>query len=482
MRPVVRNQADVRNIRHRHSIIFGEDIATRSTDVPLTSNSLSAGFMYTKICRSIAVSLAGLFIVYCSSLDQYTGVGEDIIKDTDPSFMDFDKNFFAVALDSSCTDTGYSLPSELASGFGKHPGLCAAGSDSTSQAYTYVHFKANIPFVLEFDTTDEFDSIVFVFDTLSDSLRPSTITDATELTLYETDSQNADNLTPDAISGTTIGTLTHTAEESAQWSVTITGDNTFADSIFAQCMTSLRYYNKLKTELDTTTEGKVQICNDRYPGDFFIALQTSGNSYAWFKNASTKPPALVIHSHNSPNDTTTVYNTDTLWGYPTLVVSEVGSLISEKKPHPLSSWLPGRTAVFKLDLKALWDTMQTTGFDAILSAAVVLKGDLQSTDNNDTVPPFNYLLVSDSESPENIDELDTLFARANRNYGPIINLKAPSDTGELVLPVDYHLQHYTKSKNQYFYLYIRLVSSKVIWNQEVRWSKPRFKAVLTTSK
>ena len=482
MRPVVRNQADVRNIRHRHSIIFGEDIATRSTDVPLTSNSMSAGFMYIKICRLIVVSLTGLWFFSCSSLDQYTGVGEDIIKDTDPSFMDFDNNFFAVAIDSNCTDSSYSLPSKLVSGFGKHPGLCAAGSDSTSHAYTYVHFKANIPFALEFDTTDEFDSIVFVFDTLSDSLRPSTITNATELTLYECESANADNLASDAMSGTALGTLAQTAEGSAQWSVTITRDNPFADSVFAQCMTSLRYYNKLKTELDTTSAAKVEIANDKYPGDFFIALLTSGNSYTWFKNASIKPPAMVIHSHNSPNDTTTVYNTDTLRGYPTLVVSEVESLISENSPQPLSSWLPGRTAVFKLNLKELWDTMQTTGFDAILSAAVVIKADLQSTDNNDTVPPFNYLLVSESGYTENIDELDTLFAQANRSYGPIKNLKAPSDTSELVLPVDYHLQHFTESKNDTFYLYIRLVSSKVIWNQEVRWSKPRFKAVLTTSK
>ncbi len=473
MRPVVRNQADVRNIRHRHSIIFGEDIATRSTDVPLTSNSLSAGFMYTKICRLFVVSLTGLWLFSCSSLDQYTGVGEDIIKDTDPSFMDFDNNFFAVALDSDYIDSAYSLPAQSRSGFGEHPGKLAAGSDSTAEIYGYIHFKIGTAFTTNFDTTDEFDSVVFVFDTLYDSLLPGNYTADTRLSLFSRDSATIDKLDPEEPTGTPLCILKQ--DSSSLLSGTVTNES-FTESVFDQCRASLRCY----LDYDTTNkEEKERYCDSILKTNFYLALHASEGSLVRFKSTADHYPAMVIHTHNFSKDDT-VYNTDTLRGYPYYVASETESVREEKSLEPLSSWLPGRTAVFKLNLKALWDTMQTTGFDAILSAAVVIKADLQSTDNNDTVPPFNYLLVSDTV--KNIDKLDTLFARANRSYGPIMNLKAPSDSSELVLPVDYHLQHYIESKNDNFYLYIRLVSSRVIWNQEVRWSKPRFKAVLTTSK
>ena len=72
--------------------------------------------MHKKLIMLLAVSLTELCFFHCSSLDQYTGVGEDIIKETDPDFMDIEGNFFAVSLDSSCIEAAHSLPEKSGSG------------------------------------------------------------------------------------------------------------------------------------------------------------------------------------------------------------------------------------------------------------------------------------------------------------------------------------------------------------------------------
>ncbi|MBN1759612.1 MAG: hypothetical protein JW863_14895 [Chitinispirillaceae bacterium] len=433
--------------------------------------------MYTKICRSIAVSLAGFLLFHCSSLDQYTGVGEDIIKENDPSFMDFNGNFFSLSLDSGCVTDKFSLPVDQGSGFGKHSGVLAAGTAGDYLAYGYVQFQVGVSFARNFDSTYEFDSVMFVFDTLYDTTKAviGSITSG-RFNLYRCDSANADNLLADKMYDTAmpICTLTQVDEDSPHWSGKLV-DDALADSIFNQCREALTCFN----ETEGSKSEKTTHCDTTLPIDFFIALCSADDSLAWFNSTSGHYPAMVIHAHHSDSEKDTVISTsDTLRGYPTLVVAETDTLSATNAPRPLSSWLPGRIAVFELNLGTLWDTMKTTGFTELLSAGIVINGDLLTTDNNDTVPPVNYFLSADHIT--DIDGINRRFSEVNTHYKPVVNLNEPSDAMEIILPVDYHLQHYLDGNKRTFYLYLRLSSSKVNWQQEVLWSTPRFKAVLTT--
>ena len=392
--------------------------------------------------------------------------------------MDFKGNFFPVSLDSRCIEAAYSLPEEPGSGFGKHPGKLAVGTAGDFRAYGYVRFQVGASFAKNFDSTYVFERVEFVFDTLYDTTLPvvGSITSATKFHLYRCDSTTADNLIPGSIPDTALCTLEQVFDDddSAHWSGTLT-DSLLADSIFCQCRQALSCYN----ETDGSSSEKIVHCDSTLPIDFFFALCSTGDSLVWFKSTSGSYPAMVIHAHY-PDGDSTISTTDTLRGYPTLVASEADPLITDNALQPLASWLPGRTTVFKIDLQTLWDTMKTTGFTELLSAGFVASTDLLSTEDDDTMPPVNYFLSSDYN--DSIDWINEQFTEANTYYSPVVYLNAPSDSPEVVLPIDYHLQHYINGKKRYFYLYIRLVSANVTWNQEVLWSNPRFKAVLTPTK
>ena len=444
--------------------------------------------MHKNHFAAIVGSVAIFGLINCSSLDQHTSIGTDIIKNTDPSFMDFNGNFHTLSLGAGCVTSAFSLPNKQNSGFGKHPGKFAAGTTGDYRAYSYIQFIVSTSFAMDFDSTDIFDSVTFAFDTLYDTTNTvvGALSPATRFHLYRCDSTNADNLshtaipdsaaTPDSATATPICTLTQITEGEATWSGKL-ADTALADSIFNQCRQALLCYSETKG----SSYDKISHCDDSLPIRFFVALRTGDDSLVWFKNSIGHLPAMVIHAHHrDPAKDTVIATTDTLRGYPTLVVSETDSLMAGSSSQPLASWLPGRIAVFKLDLKPLWDTMDSTGFDELLSAAFVVKAELLETENNDTIPPVNYFLSADYLT--SIDAITDGFQRVNGSihYNPEINLQAPSEDTELILPIDYHLQHHLDEKPQEFYLYTRLVSSNIRWNQKVLWSKPRFKAVLTT--
>ena len=123
--------------------------------------------------------------------------------------------------------------------------------------------------------------------------------------------------------------------------------------------------------------------------------------------------------------------------------------------------------------------MTSTGFNEVLSAAVVFDGRHLTAENNDTTPTLFYFLSDELISDP--DDLDDLIDTINKYYAPVINLQS-HDSDTIVMPVDYHLQHYVAHKPQFVYLYLRIMSNDVFGKQEILWDRPRFKAVLTTIK
>lgn len=416
-----------------------------------------------------------LFIV-CSKLDQYTGVGSEVVEEADPKLVNFEKNFFAYATDTLVAEECFSLPGTPTPRFGHHYGKLAAGSKDGIDVYGYTEFILTYEFAVKFDTADVLDSIVFVYDTIGDTAlaRNDAIADSAGFGLFRCYGEDKYNMQAGVgAAAADIGMLKVISADDPRYAGRLV-DSVLSDSIFDLCLA----YNDCFSDAEGSGNEKKVYCDTTLNRSIFIALFNTDDSLAWFKFA----PAMVLHTHHveNVNDTDTIITrTDSLRGISGIVARETDYLISSLAPHPVSTWLSQRTAVFKLDLASLWDTVASTGFNEMLSAAVVFDGMKLTTDNNDTTPAVFYFLSDELITDGN--ELDDRIDTINKYYSPVITVKSP-DSDTLVLPVDYHLQHYLTSKPQFFYLYLRITSDDVYGKQEILWYKPRFKAVLTTIK
>ncbi len=438
--------------------------------------------MQKKVIQSLLLAAILLFFVFCSSLDHTTGAGAEIVEAIDPALMNFEKNFFALSADSSVAAQSSSLPATKLSGFGYHFGRLAAGKKENVSVYGFTEFPVTKAFAKKIEAAAILDSIEFVYDTILDTLRDGVISTTTRFRLFSTDTSNYYRLSQPGNDATPLCTL-HQLPDSGSYYVGRLADSTFTDSIFNLC----RSYNVCMT--DTTGKSKsgkdsvLHDCDSMFNDStlnksFFISLFSTGNELAWFKFA----PAMVIHSHYFATDKdSTITQTDTLRGISSLVATEEDSLIAAAAAQPFSTSLSKRTAVFKLDLTSLWDTMASTGFDEILSAAVTLtmKSVTVDTASGDTSWILFFLSDQFYTDGENLDKEFDTQAAAYGLKSRITMVKLVDDT--LVLPVGHHLQHYLdKKSDDPYYLYVRLKSNAVYRNQKILWDTPWFKAVLST--
>ncbi|MBN1307598.1 MAG: hypothetical protein JXA18_06765, partial [Chitinispirillaceae bacterium] len=338
--------------------------------------------------------------------------------------------------------------------------------------YGYTNFTFNRAFAEKFDSADIFDSIVFVYDTIVDTVRNSVIADSgVNFRLFSCTDENKYTIPQPAADDDAAGVLKKISDDDPRFAATLL-DAVLSDSIFKSCTTYKRCI------IDADDDAEKQHCDSTFNAHFFISLFSGDTGLTWFKFA----PAMVIHSHRMKEidgKDSMVARTDSLRGLSGIVAHEADSLIASLSPLPLSTWLSQRTAVFKIDLARLWETMSSTGFNELLSAAIVFEHRQFIADGNDTTPTLFYFLSDQLYSK--VGDFDNEIDSINKYYSPVIKLKSP-DSDTLVLPVDYHLQHYVKSRQQYFYLYLRITSADVYGKQEILWGAPRFKAVLTTIK
>jgi hypothetical protein len=154
--------------------------------------------------------------------------------------------------------------------------------------------------------------------------------------------------------------------------------------------------------------------------------------------------------------------------------------------NPVSSYGPQRTAVFELNIDSLWKTLaqQPTAnkpaFNKILSAAVAIKGSLDSSfiktrqDSTDTAISVRWF-VSENTIYDGIQ-----LHKADKAIGMVDTIK---NGKEAVLPIEKNLQEIlsrTSVPPSKVYLYLEPTSSKN-FNKQVIWSKPSLLTVLTTS-
>ncbi|MBN1307684.1 MAG: hypothetical protein JXA18_07200 [Chitinispirillaceae bacterium] len=431
--------------------------------------------MQKKIRHSLSLATGILVLVSCSNLDQYTGVGSEVVEEADPKLVNFEKNFFAYAADTLVVNECFSLPGTPTPRFGHHAGKLAAGSEEGIEVYGYTEFVLTYDFAAQFDTADVLDSIVFVYDTIGDTslVRDNPVADSAGLKLVGCSEESKYAMLPEAATDA-IGVLKPVSAEDRRYYTGRLVDSVLSDSIFDLCLA----YNDCISRAGGNGNEKKAYCDTTIDRSIYIALFNTDDGLAWFKFT----PAMVIHTHRikKVNDTDTIITrTDSLRGISGIVARETDSLVSSLAPLPLSTWLSQRTAVFKLDLAPLWDTIASTGFDEILSAAAVFDGRHVTGDDIADTPIVFYFIADELITDGGIldDRIDTI----NKYYAPVVKLQ-PSDSDTIVLPVDYHLQHYGADKPRFVYLYLRITSNDVYGKQEIIWRKPRFKAVLTTLK
>ncbi len=414
------------------------------------------------------IIVAVLFSLYlytdCSKLDQYTDTGTEIVESINPMLIDFDKKFRSVNLDSHIVAERFSLPDSAMSGFGRHTGYLAAGSDEVVIVYGYTQFTITRSFAGKFDSADIFDSVTLFFDTIADTIYKSVIADSGEVfRLYGCTKENRYALSVLGSTDKPAGILVRVEEGKPRFGTALL-DSSLADSVFRMC----RGYKKC---VDSCTD---DTC--RCDSVFVFSLFGSGKGITFFG----PEPLMVIHSHRKKiidGKDSAVDRSDTLKGLSGMVVNEVDTVVAKLTPKSISDWLTQRTAVFKIDMSELWEEMLSSSFGELLSAAFIFERRHQTTEGIDSTPTVIYFLSERLIS--DVNDLEDEFENARKRYSPVVNLKAGgADT--LILPVDYHLQNFMEEKYRYFYLYLRITSIEQYGKQEIVWSLPRFKAVLTT--
>lgn len=452
----------------------------------------SAGFMQKNVITLWALPIAVLVSVSCSNFDQYTSVGAEVVKKSDPSLTDFDDNFYPVDFGTDLFIEMRSIPDLYSDNFGYHFGSLAAGTRDSVYIYGTTEFYLSPSFTEDLDPSDVLDSITFAFDTLMDTLRETTVGASDIFTAYPCTEENRYSLTPPDSSDTALCTLAPTEDGS-----TFTGkisNEAFADSVFAQCIS----YKKCTDKADGNDNEKQKYCDSTINAGFFIALFNQGKHLVWFQSS----PAMVIHSHRDTSDTV-IARTDTLFGIPGLVAKESEEMRSGNAVRPITSNLAKRTTVFKLDLTDFWDTLDASGFSEILSAAVTFVGEPPRITGNDSTPSVQYFLsdklFSDgSELDEHFDTIQSIYRSSATLESEACILKCDTCTTSdcdstkggtcfvfqrcdtIVFPVDQHLQHFTENRKKIFYFYLRIIPEAIASNQEILWYTPRFKAVFTS--
>ena len=146
----------------------------------------------------------------------------------------------------------------------------------------------------------------------------------------------------------------------------------------------------------------------------------------------------------------------------------------------MSSSASGRTAVFEVDISSLWDTMDSTGFEEILSAGFLIQpASYKNLEGKDSVLSIRHYLSDNLVNDGLI--LDSLLGKRGINVDTTLD-SSGNIVDTVTLPVEKFLQNLITTRPSTVYFYIELSQVTDMRWEEVVWNKPRFRAVITTLK
>jgi len=428
----------------------------------------------------VLFSVSAFVLISCSNFDQYTTVGSEIVKDADPDLIDFDGSFLPFSIDSSVTTDMGSVPSGASGTYGRHNNICGVGNKDGISVSAVCNFTISSGTAQKLDTA-EIDSIVFIIDTvqildtIGDSLfqlSPYTIRfDSTaEVSLFLF--SGGDDDAP-AEEGSQLCTLTHVWTDTTETEFRFTGsilEDAFIESIkeiaeiFSNCLG-----DSTNAYCDTNTEHSIS-----------FSLFTDDSTMYWFP----KYPRMLVMSHyvdDSGEEDSTIYFIDTVYCSSRIAAAESEELREENSAKAVSEKLTERTAVFTLDLSSFWDTITSTEFPEILSAAVTFDRDETTFNFDNTIDTMQVRYTLSATYITDETTLSDLLSEDEYYYSAKKTI-AGNSNDSLVFPVDYRLQHLLKKKPTELYFYLQIYPVALYRHQEVLWPKPQFKAFLTTLK
>ena len=435
----------------------------------------SAGDMLKKGLISIVITLPVLFALFCSRFDDTTSLGKDIISNTiGPSLVDLQQNFNQLSIDTSIVSKQLSIPGKNDVNFGVHSGRLCAGSKAGITASGYFEFSIGGKTIYNrFNDTDSLISISLVIDTIG---TVSTLTNSSKITLYRS-TESAKYSRSEVTAGTAIDTISF---DSKRFVTTL--DTSDANSIFTALRSAYKECidacsNKAcTTSCDTSSEAR----------EFFryTLFNQDSSSLIRFKNPFLKIKYRRINVKNDGKTRDTIFVTDSLIRATYVNYLAKDAISDSLQALPLSSFASGRTAVFQINLTPLWNKMDSTGLNEILSAAFTIDSSVYRNlelSNSDFSFAVRYFLGNSL-----LDNGFTLNTQLNKVPQTSITAKYDSTsnmnfTGKLIFPADRFLQELNQTRPATGYLYLQLVSqnNNMQW-EEVLWNKPNLKAVFTT--
>jgi hypothetical protein len=440
---------------------------------------VSAGFMQNKDLIVIFAAVIGLIFLTCSSLDTYTTAGSDVIDEYDPTLTNFNENFYPIAFNNSIVTEARSITSDDTSHLGGiHKNILAAGSAGGSSMYGYSEFIVSKSFAALFDSSRKFDSVTFLFDTLSGDQYESgnTLNSSARMYLFAATRSDLYNRS-----------IPDTSEEKALCTLkpfyTIPDTNSGSDTAFrfsGKCEDSKltdSIFHVLTAFIDCAVDddAEEEECDTIKDTLFSMALY-SRTAPIWFSSNT----AMIIHSTRREDAGTNTTRADTIHAASFYIVKENDSLRAAHADRPLSCYNSGRAAVFKIDFSAFWDSVAQSGFDEILSASIVLEADTLVTGSINNASRILYAFTDSliADFGEFMETIGYAYTYSSQN----ITMDTCTSANKLVIPLSGHLQRNQDRPKDEYYLYLQIESTNISIQQEILWKKPQLKAILTTTR
>lgn len=417
----------------------------------------SAGAMLKKISCSVTTLLL-MFLLFCSRFDETTGLGKDIIRDIDPSLTEVNPNFRS--FNSLPVTSAFSTPDQNDSLFGIHRSVISVGNKDNVSASGFVEFKFNSEILNAFKTkaTDntslEIDSITLQFSNFKNTDKNSSL--PVKLDLF----------------ACTDGDSTSRAPSSRQLplaSVYLNGDSTQYIGSTSNQLIRDSVENIVLSIKETIKACNSDTCVKPVYLRFYLFNDEPG-SLAHLSASATLKFYLRIGSDSI------IANLKS--NYTNFVAMDQN--IDSLSKIPVSSFATQRTAVFKLDISSLQDTLASLKTFRILSAGFSIAPKSYKGFTNDTATQVRILYhLSDTLFDNNKVFLSGRVLRQMEMTVTVDTTQAPTDTFFLRNLEDI-LQKFSTGSQKTAYLYIQLSGKDDYTWKEITWNNPEFKATLTT--
>ena len=410
--------------------------------------------------RYAGIVLAMAAILSCSKTSETTSLGNDIIDDTYPNKMDMRKHFREYAMDTGALETSFSLPAPGDTGFGVHAALSnhiVVGGQGNERAYGFVQFRTDTSSAITKRTYSTIDtvlsvSIIFARDSVKPGGKISVLSSLQHPVSSDTGGSGFDTLTFD-----------HDTAHANVRDTAVLAIAQLKDSIVKACTTT-----------NQTTARSL-------PLNFGFILKNLDPSGLVFINGI---PSLVVYYKNKGDTTTHTITTaaDSSFYY----AFETDNAAS--RGQPVLSYASKRTAVFKYDMKSLWQTASAGLADTmraeVVSAAFSMKNPDNATDTLHTRVVLWHELVNDGT------KLDSLF---NGIYDSVVSSATSvvlTGTTPVQADVRMALRAYEQGipakrtvRPSALYLYVRLNEDALQnWKKSNSWTTsnaPLLSAVIT---